>query len=168
MRRKPVRKFKETVEIRGSFLHRLRSHRFFHVSILVATVIAAGVLHTWQRVRVLSLVQEVQKLKNEQASLTDDAVKLRAEIAGLSMVGRIQSYAEDSLGLKPAGANRIYTLVRKPGSSPEPDDLSLMIDAIERVSAHLPIISENEANAGELRWLKVDTTSTVVEEDSQP
>jgi len=152
--KKTVRKFKETVEMRASLVNRLRRHRYFPIAVLVSIFLAACVVHVWQRVQVIELVKEVSQLRAENDQLVDAGSKLNARIAALSSAGRIERYAQDSLGLRPAPANHIFTLIGQDEKMPEPDDLAMMFRAIERVTRNVPVIAENTANAGEPRKLK--------------
>ena len=154
--RKPIRKFKETLDIRSSILVRVRSHRYFPVSLLITVFLMASVIHIWQRVRVLELVREVSELKAHKATLADDATRLNAEIAALSLAGRVEKYARDTLGLAPLSAERLFSLVRKEKAC-ELDDLKAVLQAIERVTEHMPVISETRAAAGELPPVRIDS-----------
>ena len=156
MIRKPVRKFKETLDIRSSILVRVRSHRYFPVSLLITVFLMASVIHIWQRVRVLELVREVSELRTHKAVLADDATRLNAQIAALSLAGRVETYARDTLGLVPLSAERLFSLVRK-DKVREMDDLTVVLQAIERVTEHMPVISETRAAAGELPRVRIDS-----------
>ncbi|MDH3889712.1 MAG: cell division protein FtsL [candidate division Zixibacteria bacterium] len=154
--RKPVRKFKETVEIRSSTANRIMAHRYFPVAILVTLFLAICVIHVWQRVRVLELVKDVSRLRAENNRLVDAASKLNVRLAELSSAGRIERYARDTLGLEPAMADQVFTLVSQEEKLPQPDDLATMFQAIERVTRHVPAISPSRATAGDLRRLRPD------------
>jgi len=157
--RKPVRKFKETIEIRSSPINRIRSHRYFSIGLLSLTFMLACFVHIWQRVCVLELVKDVSHLRLENASLLDDATKLHAEIASLCMASRVENRARDSLGLAVVTADRMYVLVKEDGDEPEPDELAVMLSAIERVTRHMPVISSNSAAAKDLRRINLDSCS---------
>lgn len=157
--RKPVRKFKETVEIRSSMINRVLSHRYFPAAIVVTLVFTVCVVHVWQRVRVLELVKDVSHLRAENNRLIDAASKLNVRLAGLSAAGRIEQYAQDSLGLEPAAADQVYSLISREEELPEPDELATMFQAIERVTRHVPAISPSRATAGDLRRLRLEDLS---------
>ncbi len=157
--RKPVRKLKETVEMRSSLLGRLRRHRYFPPGVLVLVFLLACFFHIWQRVKVIELVKDVGSLKTENAELVDAATKLNAEIASLCTAGRIEKYATDTLGLSPVTADRIYTLAEEHRVVTDPDELSTLMKAIERVTAYMPVISENQALAGDAARIKLDSTA---------
>ena len=153
---KPVRKFAETVQIRASLMHRVRSHRYFPLALLVLVLLMISSVHIWQRVRVLALLTEVDSLAAENVEMADQAVKIEAEIARLGMHERIEHYAADTLGLLPISADRIFTLYRDDEPPEPPDQLAVVVKAIERVGAHMPTIIENDANAGEAARLRAD------------
>lgn len=155
--RETVRKFKETVEIRSSVLNRLRSHRFFPPALLFLVFLSAACVHVWQRVKVVELVKDVSELQRENAELLDAKKKIHSEIAALSRSSRIESYATDTLGLKPVSADRLFTLVPNKVSYEQPDDLELLLYAINRVTESVPTISENRAMAGGVDNLKLDS-----------
>ncbi|MEA3297259.1 MAG: cell division protein FtsL [candidate division Zixibacteria bacterium] len=155
--KKPVRKFKETIEIQASIFNRIRSHRYFPVVILVSLFLSASLVHIWQRVRVLELVRNVSELERENAELVDAATKLNADIAALSTANRIQKYASDTLGLRQISADRLFALVRKEQSVSLPDDLELMFRAVERVTKYVPVLEESRTVAGELRPTRLDS-----------
>lgn len=157
--RKPVRKFKETVEIRSSTVYRVLSHRYFPAAIVVTLFLTVCVVHVWQRVRVLELVKDVSRLRAENNQLIDAASKLNVRLARLSAAGRIERYARDSLGLAPAAADQVYSLISREEELPEPDELVTMFQAIERVTRHVPAISPSRATAGDLRRLRPDVLS---------
>ena len=58
-----VRRFKETIEIKSTIFNRVRSHRYFSISMLVAACLFAACFHVWQRVKVIELVKEVSQLQ---------------------------------------------------------------------------------------------------------
>ena len=155
--RKPVRRFKETVEIRSSTVNRVLSHRYFPAAILVTLFLTVCVVHVWQRVRVLELVKDVSRLRSENNQLIDAASKLNIRLAVLSSAGRIERYARDSLGLQPAA--QTYSLIGREEELPEPDELATMFQAIERVTRHVPAISPSRATAGDLRRLRPNVLS---------
>ena len=153
-----VRKFKETVEINTSIFNRVRTHRYFPAAFLLFIFLLIACFHVWQRVRVVSLVQEVAQLNRDRVELLDDKKKIYSDIAELSMTARIEQYARDTLGLKPVAADRMYTLIKKDEAQPTPDELDLMYAAIKRVSDYLPIIESNSAVAQGVEAIKVDTS----------
>lgn len=157
--KKPVRKFKETVEIRSSTVNRILSHRYFPTAVLVTLFLTVCVVHVWQRVRVLELVKDVSRLRTENNQLIDASSKLNVRLAGLSSAGRIERYARDTLGLEPAVGDQVYSLVGREEELPKPDDLATMFQAIERVTRHVPAISPSRATAGDLRRLRPDGLS---------
>jgi cell division protein FtsL len=154
--KKPVRRFKETIEFRTPIWNRIRSHPQFPVALLAAALLLIGSFHIWQRVRVLSLVTEVQELKQENRGLIDAATKLNTEIAGLSMSSRLCEVAAESLGLEPIKPDRIYTLSWDDGPIDRPDEFSLMLEAIERVTRYVPVFAPSEATAKDLKRIKFD------------
>jgi cell division protein FtsL len=155
--KKKVRKFKETVEIQSSFLQRLRSHRYFTVIVLAGACLLVSCFYVWQRVRVLELVKDVSYLDKDHAELLDDLRKIRTDIASLTLAARIEIYATDTLGMKPIDADRLFTLAPKQSKSNESDDLAAMISAIRHVADYMPVISEAEVRADELRIINIDT-----------
>ena len=157
--KKTVRKFKETVEIQSSFLQRLRSHRYFTVIVLAGAFLMVSCFYVWQRVRVLELVKDVASLDKDQAELLDDLRKVRSDIASLTLAARIEVYATDTLGMKPIEADRLFTLAPKKSKRVESDDLAAMISAIRHVADYMPVISEAEVRADELRIINLDTIS---------
>ena len=153
-----VRKFKETVEIRSSWVNQWRSHRYFLVTILIAAVLAASCLHVWQRVKVMGLLQEVEHEQQEHADLLDRLKKTRSQIASLQAASRIQAYARDSLGLELIAADRLLTLSYPENPLPPPDDLAALASAVKRVARYLPVVSPTSAYAGEPRSLEIDSS----------
>jgi cell division protein FtsL len=154
-----IRTFKETLEIRSSRLNRLRSHRFFLVGLLASAVLVVSCFHIWQRVKVMQLVKDVSALKTENANLVNEAKKLHAEIAALMMASRIERYAADSLGLRTATADRLFTLVERKRRVNRMDELDLVATALSRLSRYLPVVTENEARANQTLTPQLDTTS---------
>ncbi len=152
----PVRKFKETLEIRSGVFVRLKSHRYFPVTIIVALVLVASVIHVWQRVVVRNLVIEVSALGKENRSLVDDAHKIQSRITALSMTARIEGYAMDSLGLKRVSADQLFTLVPEEHTPVATDELATILFSIKRVAEYLPVLSPNQAGASQLQPLKFE------------
>lgn len=144
-----IRKFKEKLDIESSLLKRVRSHRYFGITVLVAALLLASCFHVWQRVIVLESVREVARLRADNVALLDNLRKVRAEIAHLSMAARIEKFAIDSLGMKLIPADRLFTLVPE-NTKVDPDQLAVMMSAIKRVVDYMPVISPNEARADEL------------------
>jgi len=154
-----IRTFKETLEIRSSRLNRLRSHRYFWVGLLATVFLLVCCFHIWQRVKVIQLVKDVSRLKTENAYLVNEAKKIHAEIASLMMASRIERYAADSLGLRMASADRLYTLVERKSGVNRTDDLELVANALSRLARYLPVVTENEARAVQTLTPQLDTTS---------
>jgi len=154
--KKPVRKFKETIEIRTSVWNRIRSHRHSPLALFAVAFLLACSFHIWQRVKVLALVSEVAELRQENRSLIDASTKLNTEIAALSMSSRVECYAADSLGMKPVEADRIYTMLRERDMTERPDEFGMMLEAFERVTRHLPVIAPSQATARELKRIKFE------------
>lgn len=157
--RETVRKFKETVEIRSSVFNRVRSHRYFPAALLCFLLMAAACIHIWQRVKVVELVKEVSQLRTENTELLDAKKKLHSEVAALSTASRIEQYATDTLGLRPVDAERLFTLIPNKQSYKPPDDLELLLYAINRVTDNVPTISVNSAMAKDVDKIKLDTTA---------
>lgn len=155
--RETVRKFKETIEIKSSMFNRLRSHRYFPAFLLFSVLLTAACFHIWQRVRVVELVKEVSQLQKENAELLDIKKKLHSELAVLSTASRIEQFASDTLGLERVSADRLYTLVPGEVDYEQPDDLELMLFAINRVADAVPTITESSALAKGAESLKIDS-----------
>jgi cell division protein FtsL len=154
-----IRQFKETVEIRSSVFNRLRSHRYFPMALLFGVLLSAACVHVWQRVRVVELVKEVSQLKKENTRLLDIKNKVHSEIAALSTASRIERCAADTLGLVRVKADRLFTLVPRNQSYEQPDELELMLYAINRVAQAVPAITESSASARGVNELKLDTAA---------
>jgi cell division protein FtsL len=157
--KKAVRKFKETLEIRSSLWHRVRTHRFSPIILLLCAFLVAACIHIWQRVRVIQLAKDVGRLRAENVVLIDESKKIRSDIASLQMGSRIERYACDSLGLQPIAADRLFTLARKEAKASQADDLDLLATAINNISRHLPVVTGNEVNAGQVQFRGIDTAS---------
>jgi len=158
MRDTAVRRFKETIDIQSSLLKRLRAHRYFTVIWLCGAVLLVSFFHIWQRVRVLNLVTEVSQLRHENRLLQDNLKKTNGDLASLSKSSRIKKYATDSLGMRSIAPDELYTLSPSDVEAVNPDEIDMMITAIKRVADYAPVLSENAANAGELRIIMIDST----------
>ncbi|MFQ6008465.1 MAG: hypothetical protein ACE5K8_05870 [Candidatus Zixiibacteriota bacterium] len=157
--KKAIRKFKETLEIRSSLWHRVRTHRFTPIILLLCAFLVAACFHIWQRVRVIQLVKDVGRLRAENAALIDESKKIRSDIASLKMASRIERYASDSLGLQPVAPERLFTLAKREPTISLTDDLDKLAAAIGNLARHLPIVTGNEVNAGQLQLRGIDTAS---------
>ena len=153
-----VRKFKETVEINSSTLNKLKSHRYFPISVLFCLFLVVACFHVWQRVRVVTLVKEISILKNDSGELLDNKKKLYSELVSLSTLSRIERYAVDTLGLKPIEAERLLTLLREDIVPVQPDELRQMMTAVKRIVEFLPVIEETRAKAGAVEDITIDST----------
>lgn len=151
-----VRRFKETIEIRHSVFNRLRSHRYFPVTLLIAALLVASCFHIWQRVKVLGLVTEVSGLQREQAALINELSRVSSDVASLSMASRVEKYAIDSLGMEPVGAERMFMLVRREAATTETDELQRMFSAARRLADYVPVLSQSRARAGDLESIRFD------------
>jgi len=153
-----VRKFTETIELRSLLFNRLKSHRYFPATVLALVVLAAACIHIWQRVVVISLVKEVSVLQKENLALVDDAHKIQTDIAALTMASRIERYAIDTLGLQRIRPDRLYTLIPESAGELSTDRLTTMISSIRRVAECLPVLTEAQAAAQELRPIRFETS----------
>jgi len=156
MRARAVRNFKETLEMRSQLFKRLQRHRYFPIAMIVTVILAAACVHVWQRVMVIGLVKEVSQLEKENYRLVDDTQKVQSEIASLCMSARIEQYAADSLGLQPVPVDHLYTLVPEASRSVPSDELATMLSSIKRVARYLPVLTEAQAGAAELRPIKFE------------
>lgn len=153
-----VRSFWQTINMRSSTVHRLRSHRYFPLAMVAVALLLISCLHIWQRVTVLDLVHEVSKLENEQEMLLDNTKKMYGHVAELSMSHRIRQYAVDTLGMQPVSMDQLYTVERDEPTLSDPDDLAMMITAIKRVVSQLPTIAQENVSAAELQQVKIDSS----------
>lgn len=153
-----VRKFKETVEIKSSGFNRIKEHRYFPLGALLCVVLFAASFHVWQRVRVMTLVKEVGQLRSVNASLLDDKKKLYSDIASLTTSSRIEKYASDTLGLKPAQADRLFTLLKRNKISESKDELQVMMAALKRVTDYIPVVEQTRAAAKGVENIKIDSS----------
>ena len=96
--RETVRKFKETMEIKTSVFNRLKSHKYFPMTVLFVVFLSTACFHIWQRVRVMNLVKENSHLTAENRSLVDDKKKLYSDIASLTTSSRIEKPNTSPLG----------------------------------------------------------------------
>lgn len=153
-----VRKFKETVEFRAHPLQRLKSNRYFPFAVMAVMLMAAACVHVWQRVVVISLVQEVSVLEKENQGLVDDAHKIQTEITALSMAGRIERFAVDSLGLQRVQPDHLFAVAEDEKQEKRTsDDFAAIMSSIKRVAEYLPEVSEVRAESQELEPIRFDT-----------
>lgn len=155
--RRPVRQFKEMMDIRKSLLNRVRSSRYTAYLLLALAFLAAACVHVWQRVHVLDLVTDVSQLTKVHSTLDDELKKVNSEIASLSMASRIEEYAKDTLGMIPVSPDKLFTLVSDDRGGYQKDDLQAMFDAVKRVTDYMPSVSENSALAAEPSMIKIDS-----------
>ncbi len=155
-----IRKFKETLEMRSGLLSRIRSHRFFSMSLMGTALILVACVHIWQRVHVIRLVKETGDLRIENRQLVDDTKKVLTEVAALSMASRIEVCAADSLGLQRVSADRLYTITHEQEKPKQPDELNSVAASFKRFTDALPVLSEAQAGAAELRAIKFDSSDT--------
>ncbi len=153
-----IRKFKETLEMRSGLLTRIRSHRFFSIGLMGATLILVACIHIWQRVHVIHLVKETGDLRIENRQLVDDTKKIFTDVAALSMASRIERCATDSLGLQQVSADRLYTIIREQEKPKQQDELASVTTSIKRVTDYFPVLSEAQAGSPELKPIKFDST----------
>lgn len=153
----PVRLLLETSAIRSSLLHRVRTHRYFPVAAFIVALFMVSCIHVWQRVMVVELTKTNGKLRIENAELLDETRKVYTQIAQLSLASRIESYAIDSLGMRPVDADRIYTLIPTDEPAAPQDELGGAITAVKRLAAYMPVVSETRAAAGEVSVINMDT-----------
>ncbi len=156
MKSRSVRNFKETLEMRSHLFKRLQGHRYFPIALITSVVLIAACVHVWQRVMVIGLVKEVSQLQKQNYRMVDDTQKIQSEIASLCMSARIERYAADSLGMHPVPVDHLYTLVPEASRSAPSDELATMLSSIKRVARFLPVLTEAQAGATELRPIKFE------------
>jgi cell division protein FtsL len=153
-----VRQFKETIEMRRQSLLQIRSHRYFPLSIVLAAFLLVACLHIWQRVHVIHLIWEVSELGAENRNLVDETKKAQTDVSALSMASRIQSFAADSLGMRQMSSERVFTLTQEHEKAPvKSNELASVVTSIKRVVDYLPVITEAQAGASEIKQLKFDS-----------
>ena len=151
-----VRQFAETIQFRSQLLKRIKSHRYFPVAMIILVLLTAACVHVWQRVMVMGMVHEVGILQQEHNGLIDDVEKVQSDITRLSMASRIEQYAMDSLGLERVRPDRLYTLVPEEAREASGDEFATMLSSIKRVAGYLPVLTETQAEATELKPIKID------------
>lgn len=156
--RQAVRKFKETVEINSSTINKLKSHKYFSLSLLFFSFLVVACFHLWQQATVVSFVKDISQLKKENHVLLDSKKKLYSDIASLSTSSRIEQYAVDSLGLRLVEADKMLTLIPHNVISSQPDELNQMLTALKRVAEFLPVIEETRAKAGAVENIILDSS----------
>ncbi len=156
--RQAVRKFKETVEINSSTINKLKSHKYFSVSLLFFSVLVVSCFYLWQQATVVSLVKDISRLKKENHVLLDSKKKLYSDIASLSTSSRIAHYAVDTLGLRLVEADKMLTLVPRDVIPSHPDELNQMLTALKRFAEFLPVIEETRAKAGAVENIILDSS----------
>ncbi len=155
-----VRAFKETVEMRRFSLRKLRSHRYAAAIGIGALLLALACAHIWQRVTVIQLAMDVNRLQTERNELIDQSRKVNSEISSLSMAARIEPFAIDSLGLIVVPADRLFTVrtEKKPDRPQQLDQFAALKIAAKRFSDHLPVLSQTTAEAETTDSIKFDST----------
>ncbi len=156
MKARSVRKFKETIEFRSLPINRIKGHKYFPITVVVAILLLVASVHVYQRVVVLGLVTDVSLLEKEHRGLIDGCEKVETDIAALSMSARIEQYAVDSLGMRRVTPDHLYTLVPETARESGGDDLSTMLSSIKRVARYLPVLTETQANANELQPIRLE------------
>ena len=144
--------------MRSGLISRVRSHRFFSLSVMAATLVLVACVHIWQRVHVIRLVKETGDLRVENRQLVDDTKKALTEVAALSMASRIEVCAADTLGLRRISADRLYTITREREKPKQRDELNSVEASLKRFSDCLPVLTEAQAGAAELRPIKFDSS----------
>jgi hypothetical protein len=152
-----LRQFKETVEMRSGTLGKLRSSRHLSTAIMLSALVLVACVHIWQRVHVIHLAQNVGALREDNRLLVDATKKIRSEVAALSMTTRIETYAADTLGLKPITAERLVVIKRENQVEEKKDEFSTVLSSIQRVADYLPELSEAQAEPAEFRPIKFDS-----------
>lgn len=155
--KRSVRQFKETLDLQQGKLQRLRSNPYLPAGLLLCALSLVACLHVWQRVHVLRLVGEVEQLTVDQQLLQDETRKLQVEVATLSMASRIQTYAADTLGMRPIQTERPLLLERRDTVIRRSNDFQTMLASLQRVVDYLPVLSEATATAGETPTPKFDS-----------
>lgn len=158
--RKSVRQFKETLDLQQGKLQRLRSNPYLPAGILLTCLSLVACLHVWQRVHVLRLVSEVEHLTADQQLIQDETRKLQAEVATLSMASRIQTYAADTLGMRPIQTERPLLIERRDSVIRRGNDFQTMLASLQRMVDYLPVLSEATVTAGEPPAPQFDSTTT--------
>jgi cell division protein FtsL len=151
-----IRSFKESLEMSSQPLKRLQKHRYFAIALISLALVSAACVHVWQRVVVLGLVKEVGQLQKESRELVDGIEKVQSDIAALTMAGRIEQYARDSLGLGRVTPTHLYTLAPEAIKDVSKDELATMLSSIKRVANYLPVLSEAQADITELQPIRFE------------
>jgi len=153
-----LRRFKETSEMRSLGMRRLRAHRYFPYFIIGLFIIGAACIHIWQRVVVMRMVMEVALLEKENKRLFDETQKVRTDVAALSMIARLETYALDTLGLNHSTVGQVFTLVPQAEEADSPPmGLADVVTSITRVVPYFPGGEEATAAGHQLEQIWFET-----------
>ncbi len=122
--------------------------RYIRIVAVSLVIIAVASFYVYQRVWVRQLVSEIERLEARNAAASRYTATLEAQWKTSSSIGALERrITELNLGLRPTLPDQNFVLT--PPQTSE-DRFAGFVNALEKLTRHLPVISTNEAGAEEL------------------
>ena len=128
---------------------RILQNPYIRIVGAIVVVVAVASFYIYQRVWVRNLVEEIDGLQNRNIRIGENLASIKSEWMAASSIANIEArIGEFRLALEPARPSQNFTL--RPPAGGESDRYAGLIKAFEKLKGSIPLVSSNEADAGEL------------------
>lgn len=124
-------------------------NRYLRITAVSLIIVGAASFYVYQRVWVRNLVAEIENLEKQNETAKENLSTIKSEWVAASSIAQIESEIGDlRLGLEPTKPVQNFTL--RPKSGWEQSRYAGLIRALDKLHKNIPLVTSNEADAGEL------------------
>jgi cell division protein FtsL len=124
-------------------------NRYIHIAAVSLIIVGVASFYVYQRVWVRNLVAEIENLEKQNEEAKQHLSTIKSEWVAASSIARIESAVGTlRLGLEPTKPVQNFTL--RPKSDWEQSRYAGLMKALDKLQKNIPLVTSNEADAGEL------------------
>ena len=124
-------------------------NRYIRITALSLIIVGAASFYVYQRVWVRNLVAEIESLEKQNETAQEHLSTIKSEWVAASSIVQIESSIGSlRLGLQPTKPVQNFTL--RPKSDWERSRYAGLVKALDKLQKNIPLVTSNEADAGEL------------------
>jgi cell division protein FtsL len=128
---------------------RIGENRYLRIVGVIVVIVVVASFYIYQRVWVRNLVDEIGQLQQRNDQARENLAMVRSEWMAASSIANVETLVgEMKLGLKPTRPSQNFTL--SPDREQNLNRYTGLVRAFEKLTNNIPLVSSNEADAGEL------------------
>lgn len=124
-------------------------NQYIRIVGIILIIVTVASFYIYQRVWVRGLVDDIEQLEQQNDRAKEFLTDIKSDWMAASTITNIETrMGELRLGLKPTKPSQNYTL--RPRQDQERSRYAGLMKAFEKLKGNIPLVSSNEADAGEL------------------